>query len=136
MILNDGGDATLYVLLGACAEVGEDIIPITQSEQESVIKVQIKKRMEQSPDWFTKTRDVIKGVSEEITTGVHGLYELVKKGQLPFSVIKVNDTLTKSKFVKKYCKETIVDGIRRAPDADGGFNGERSDLIDAMKVAI
>ena len=117
MILDDGGDATLYVLLGARAEAGEDIIPVPQSEEEEVIKVQIKKRMEQSPGWFTKTRDAIKGVSEETTTGVHRLYELVKKGQLPFPAINVNDSVTKSKFDNKYgCKESLVDGIRRATD--------------------
>ncbi|MCH1412169.1 MAG: adenosylhomocysteinase [Rhodobacteraceae bacterium] len=117
MILDDGGDATLYVLLGARAEAGEDVIPVPQSEEEEVIKVQIKKRMEQSPGWFTKTRDAIKGVSEETTTGVHRLYELVKKGQLPFPAINVNDSVTKSKFDNKYgCKESLVDGIRRATD--------------------
>ncbi len=117
MILDDGGDATLYVLLGARAEAGEDIIPVPQSEEEEVIKVQIKKRMEQSPGWFTKTRDAIKGVSEETTTGVHRLYELVKSGQLPFPAINVNDSVTKSKFDNKYgCKESLVDGIRRATD--------------------
>ena len=117
MILDDGGDATLYVLLGARAEAGEDIIPVPQSEEEEVIKVQIKKRMEQSPGWFTKIRDAIKGVSEETTTGVHRLYELVKKGQLPFPAINVNDSVTKSKFDNKYgCKESLVDGIRRATD--------------------
>ncbi|MEL0286904.1 MAG: adenosylhomocysteinase, partial [Paracoccaceae bacterium] len=67
MILDDGGDATLYVLLGARAEAGEDIIPVPQSEEEAVIKAQIAKRMAQSPGWFTKTRDAIKGVSEETT---------------------------------------------------------------------
>ena len=117
MILDDGGDATLYVLLGARAEAGEDIIPVPQSEEEEVIKVQIRKRMEQSPGWFTKTRDAIKGVSEETTTGVHRLYELVKKGQLPFPAINVNDSVTRSKFDNKYgCKESLVDGIRRATD--------------------
>jgi len=117
MILDDGGDATLYVLLGARAEAGEDIIPVPQSEEEAVIKAQIKKRMEQSPGWFTKTRDAIKGVSEETTTGVHRLYELVKNGQLPFPAINVNDSVTKSKFDNKYgCKESLVDGIRRATD--------------------
>ena len=117
IILDDGGDATLYVLLGARAEAGEDIIPVPQSEEEEVIKVQIRKRMEQSPGWFTKTRDAIKGVSEETTTGVHRLYELVKKGQLPFPAINVNDSVTKSKFDNKYgCKESLVDGIRRATD--------------------
>ena len=117
MILDDGGDATLYVLLGARAEAGEDIIPVPQSEEEEVIKLQIKKRMEQSPGWFTKIRDAIKGVSEETTTGVHRLYELVKNGQLPFPAINVNDSVTKSKFDNKYgCKESLVDGIRRATD--------------------
>ena len=117
MILDDGGDATLYVLLGARAEAGEDIIPVPTSEEEAVIKAQIEKRMAQSPGWFTKTRDAIKGVSEETTTGVHRLYELVKQGQLPFPAINVNDSVTKSKFDNKYgCKESLVDGIRRATD--------------------
>ncbi|MFU8880824.1 MAG: adenosylhomocysteinase [Rhodobacterales bacterium] len=117
MILDDGGDATLYVLLGARAEAGEDIIAVPQSEEEEVIKAQIKKRMAASPGWFTKTRDAIKGVSEETTTGVHRLYDLHKKGLLPFPAINVNDSVTKSKFDNKYgCKESLVDGIRRATD--------------------
>ncbi|MEM9128851.1 MAG: adenosylhomocysteinase [Pseudomonadota bacterium] len=117
MILDDGGDATLYVLLGARAEAGEDIIPVPTSEEEEVIKAQIKKRMAESPGWFTKVRDQIKGVSEETTTGVHRLYELHKNGQLPFPAINVNDSVTKSKFDNKYgCKESLVDGIRRATD--------------------
>ena len=117
MILDDGGDATLYVLLGARAEAGEDIIPVPGSEEEAAIKAQIQKRMKESPGWFTKTRDAIKGVSEETTTGVHRLYELVKQGQLPFPAINVNDSVTKSKFDNKHgCKESLVDGIRRATD--------------------
>ncbi len=117
MILDDGGDATLYVLLGARAEAGEDIIPVPGSEEEEVIKAQIKKRMAESPGWFTKTRDAIIGVSEETTTGVHRLYDLQKKGQLPFPAINVNDSVTKSKFDNKYgCRESLVDGIRRATD--------------------
>ncbi|WP_108813392.1 adenosylhomocysteinase [Loktanella sp. Alg231-35] len=117
IILDDGGDATLYVLLGARAEAGEDIIAVPQSEEEAVIKEQIKKRMAASPGWFTKTRDAIKGVSEETTTGVHRLYDLHKNGQLPFPAINVNDSVTKSKFDNKYgCKESLVDGIRRATD--------------------
>ncbi|MGR3548640.1 MAG: adenosylhomocysteinase [Roseovarius sp.] len=117
MILDDGGDATLYVLLGARAEAGEDIIPVPASEEEAVIKAQIAKRMKASPGWFTKVRDQIKGVSEETTTGVHRLYDLHKKGQLPFPAINVNDSVTKSKFDNKYgCKESLVDGIRRATD--------------------
>lgn len=117
LILDDGGDATLYVLLGARAEAGEDIIPVPQSEEEEVIKAQIAKRMAASPGWFTKTRDAILGVSEETTTGVHRLYDLQKNGQLPFPAINVNDSVTKSKFDNKYgCKESLVDGIRRATD--------------------
>ena len=117
LILDDGGDATLYVLLGARAEAGEEIIPVPQSEEEAVIKAQIAKRMEASPGWFTKTKEQIIGVSEETTTGVHRLYDLHKNGQLPFPAINVNDSVTKSKFDNKYgCKESLVDGIRRATD--------------------
>ncbi len=117
MILDDGGDATLYVLLGARAEAGEDIIPVPSSEEEEVIKKQIAKRMAASPGWFTNTRDAIMGVSEETTTGVNRLYQLVRDGQLPFPAINVNDSVTKSKFDNKYgCKESLVDGIRRATD--------------------
>ncbi|EFL89873.1 adenosylhomocysteinase [Ahrensia sp. R2A130] len=117
LILDDGGDATLYILLGARAEAGEDIIPVPESEEEEAIKVQIAKRMEASPGWFTKMRDQIVGVSEETTTGVHRLYQLVEEGQLPFPAINVNDSVTKSKFDNKYgCKESLVDGIRRATD--------------------
>ena len=117
LILDDGGDATLYVLLGARAEAGEDILPVPSSEEEEVIKAQIQKRMAETPGWFTRTRDAIKGVSEETTTGVHRLYDLQKKGLLPFPAINVNDSVTKSKFDNKYgCKESLVDGIRRATD--------------------
>ncbi|WP_296421287.1 adenosylhomocysteinase [Pseudooctadecabacter sp.] len=117
MILDDGGDATLYILFGARMEAGEDVIPVPQSEEEAVIKAQIEKRMAASPGWFTKMRDQIVGVSEETTTGVHRLYDLHKKGQLPFPAINVNDSVTKSKFDNKYgCKESLVDGIRRATD--------------------
>ncbi len=117
MILDDGGDATLYVLLGARAEAGEDIIAVPTSEEEEVIKAQIAKRLAASPGWFTKIRDQIVGVSEETTTGVNRLYQLFRDGQLPFPAINVNDSVTKSKFDNKYgCKESLVDGIRRATD--------------------
>ena len=117
LILDDGGDATLYVLLGARAEAGEDIIPVPSSDEGAVIKAQIAKRMAESPGWFTKMRDQIVGVSEETTTGVHRLYELSRDGHLPFPAINVNDSVTKSKFDNKYgCKESLVDGIRRATD--------------------
>ncbi|SDF47870.1 adenosylhomocysteinase [Celeribacter baekdonensis] len=118
LILDDGGDATLYVLLGARVEAGEtDLIEVPTSEEEVAVFAQIKKRMKESPGWFTKMRSQIVGVSEETTTGVHRLYDLVKKGQLPFPAINVNDSVTKSKFDNKYgCKESLVDGIRRATD--------------------
>ena len=118
MILDDGGDATLYVLLGARVEAGEtDLIAVPTSEEEEAVFAQIKKRMAETPGWFTKQRAMIKGVSEETTTGVHRLYELVKQDQLPFPAINVNDSVTKSKFDNKYgCKESLVDGIRRATD--------------------
>ena len=117
LILDDGGDATLYVLLGARMEAGEDVLAVPTSEEEEAIKVQIKKRIAETPGWFAKTKAAIVGVSEETTTGVHRLYDLHKKGQLPFPAINVNDSVTKSKFDNKYgCKESLVDGIRRATD--------------------
>jgi len=118
MILDDGGDATMYILIGARVEAGEtDIIEVPTSDEEVCLFNQIKKRLKLSPGWFTKQRAEIKGVSEETTTGVHRLYELHKKGQLPFPAINVNDSVTKSKFDNKYgCKESLVDGIRRATD--------------------
>ena len=82
LILDDGGDATMYILLGARAEAGEDILQNPGSEEEEVLKAQIKKRMEKSPGWFTKVKANIKGVSEETTTGVNRLYQLMKKGDL------------------------------------------------------
>jgi adenosylhomocysteinase len=117
MILDDGGDATMYILLGARAEAGEDVLSNPTSEEEEILIAQIKKRLKASPGWFTKQRDAIKGVTEETTTGVHRLYELSKKGLLPFPAINVNDSVTKSKFDNKYgCKESLVDGIRRGTD--------------------
>jgi adenosylhomocysteinase len=76
MILDDGGDASMYILLGARAEAGEDVLSNPSSEEETVLFAQIKKRMEQSPGWFTRKRDDIRGVSEETTTGVNRLYQL------------------------------------------------------------
>ncbi len=118
LILDDGGDATMYILLGARVENGEpELIETPQSEEEVALFAQIRKRLKESPGWFTRQRDEIRGVSEETTTGVHRLYDLVKKGQLPFPAINVNDSVTKSKFDNKYgCKESLVDGIRRATD--------------------
>jgi adenosylhomocysteinase len=118
MILDDGGDATLYILMGARVEEGEDdLIAVPTSEEEEALFAQIRKRMAESPGWFIKQRAAIKGVSEETTTGVHRLYKMMEKGHLPFPAINVNDSVTKSKFDNKYgCKESLVDGIRRATD--------------------
>ncbi|MBV0891960.1 adenosylhomocysteinase [Paracoccus sp. Z118] len=118
MILDDGGDATLYVLLGARVEAGEtDLIATPTSEEEEALFAQIRERLDASPGWFTQQRDALRGVSEETTTGVHRLYDLHKRGLLPFPAINVNDSVTKSKFDNKYgCKESLVDGIRRATD--------------------
>src|SRR5689334_1234431 len=117
MILDDGGDATMYILLGARAEAGEDVLSNPHSEEEEILFAQIKKRLAASPGWFTKQRDAIKGVTEETTTGVNRLYRLVEKKLLPFPAINVNDSVTKSKFDNKYgCKESLVDGIRRGTD--------------------
>ncbi|KZY36479.1 adenosylhomocysteinase, partial [Roseovarius sp. HI0049] len=105
-------------LIGARVEEGEtDLIENPESEEEQYLFAQIKKRMKESPGWFVKQRDMIKGVSEETTTGVHRLYKMMEKGHLPFPAINVNDSVTKSKFDNKYgCKESLVDGIRRATD--------------------
>lgn len=117
MILDDGGDATMYILLGARAEEGEDILSNPTSEEEEYLFAQIKKRMEATPGFFVKQRHAIQGVSEETTTGVNRLYQLMEKGHLPFPAINVNDSVTKSKFDNKYgCKESLVDGIRRGTD--------------------
>ncbi|SIT81029.1 adenosylhomocysteinase [Pontibaca methylaminivorans] len=118
LILDDGGDATLYILLGARVEAGEeDLIANPTSEEEEALFAQIRKRIAETPGWFARQRDQLRGVSEETTTGVHRLYQMVEKGQLPFPAINVNDSVTKSKFDNKYgCKESLVDGIRRATD--------------------
>ena len=118
MILDDGGDATLYILMGARVEEGEeDLIAVPTSEEEETLFAQIRKRIAETPGWFVKQRHMIKGVSEETTTGVHRLYKMMEKGHLPFPAINVNDSVTKSKFDNKYgCKESLVDGIRRATD--------------------
>jgi len=117
MILDDGGDATMYILIGARAEAGEDVLSKPGNEEEEILFAQIKKRMAATPGFFTRNRDSIRGVTEETTTGVNRLYQLQKKGLLPFPAINVNDSVTKSKFDNKYgCKESLVDGIRRGTD--------------------
>jgi adenosylhomocysteinase len=117
MILDDGGDATLYILLGARAETDAKLIAHPKSEEEECLYAEIAKRLKSSPGWFSKVRSSIIGVSEETTTGVHRLYEMQKKGELPFPAINVNDSVTKSKFDNKYgCRESLVDAIRRGTD--------------------
>ena len=118
MILDDGGDATLYVILGARAEDGEaELIARPDSEEEEALFSTIRKRMAETPGWFSAQREMIRGVTEETTTGVNRLYQLMESGRLPFPAINVNDSVTKSKFDNKYgCKESLVDGIRRATD--------------------
>ncbi len=117
MILDDGGDATMYILLGARAEEGEDVLSNPTSEEEEILFAQIRKRMAATPGFFVRQRAAIRGVTEETTTGVNRLYQLAKKGHLPFPAINVNDSVTKSKFDNKYgCKESLVDGIRRGTD--------------------
>ena len=118
LILDDGGDATMYILLGSKAESGDvDFLENPSSEEEEALYKQIKKRLESSNGWFTKQKESILGVSEETTTGVNRLYQLEREGKLPFPAINVNDSVTKSKFDNKYgCKESLVDGIRRATD--------------------
>ncbi len=116
LILDDGGDATMFALWGARIEAGEEF-PAPENEEEEVFQATVRRRLQQSPGFLTKTVQAIKGVSEETTTGVHRLYELSKRGKLPFPAINVNDSVTKSKFDNLYgCKESLVDAIRRATD--------------------
>ncbi len=118
MILDDGGDATLLIHLGARAEKGDvAFLEKPSVEEEEYLFAVIKKQMKAKPGFFTKCAESIKGVSEETTTGVHRLYEMQKKGDLLWPAINVNDSVTKSKFDNLYgCKESLVDGIRRGTD--------------------
>src|SRR6202008_457888 len=112
----DGGDATLYILLGAKAELDPKLIAYPKSEEEECLYAEIAKRIKASPGWFSKVRDSIIGVSEETTTGVHRLYDLQKKGELPFPAINVNDSVTKSKFDNKYgCRAPPGDRLTGVP---------------------
>ena len=117
LILDDGGDATLYLVLGEKAEADPSILDNPGSEEEEFLFKQIKERMAMSPGWFAKTKAGIQGVSEETTTGVMRLYQMAERGELAFPAINVNDSVTKSKFDNKYgCKESLVDAIRRGTD--------------------
>ncbi len=117
MILDDGGDATLLVLLGADAEKDPSVIANPESEEEEFLFKTIKARLAKNPGWYSKVKANIQGVTEETTTGVMRLYQREKAGTLPFPAINVNDSVTKSKFDNKYgCKESLVDAIRRGTD--------------------
>ena len=117
MILDDGGDATLLIILGSRAETDPSVIANPTNEEEDALFAAIRKRLSTSPGWYSSKRANIQGVTEETTTGVHRLYEMQKKGELPFPAFNVNDSVTKSKFDNLYgCRESLVDGIKRATD--------------------
>ena len=117
MILDDGGDATVLVLLGSEAETNPGVLANPKNEEEEELYATIKRRLARIPGWYSKVKANIRGVSEETTTGVLRLYQMEKKGTLSFPAINVNDSVTKSKFDNKYgCRESLVDGIRRATD--------------------
>jgi adenosylhomocysteinase len=117
MILDDGGDATLLLLLGSRAESDPSVIAKPTNEEEVALYASIRKRLETQPGWYSKRLAQIQGVTEETTTGVKRLYEFAKRGELPFPAINVNDSVTKSKFDNLYgCRESLVDAIKRATD--------------------
>ena len=117
LILDDGGDASIYIILGARYEQDKTVLDNPQNEEEEILFEQIKKRASKDLKWFTNIRDKIIGVTEETTTGVNRLQMMEEKGTLPFPAINVNNSVTKSKFDNLYgCRESLVDGIRRATD--------------------
>ena len=117
MILDDGGDATSYIIFGAKMEAGDEVLKNPENEEEEAMKAQILKRMASNPGWFSEVKNSLKGVSEETTTGVLRLHQMSEKGDLPFPAINVNDSVTKSKFDNVYgCRESLVDSIKRATD--------------------
>jgi adenosylhomocysteinase len=117
MILDDGGDATLLLMLGSKAEQDRSVISHPSNEEETALFAAIARYLEVDPHWYSKRLPHIKGVTEETTTGVHRLYQMQKEGRLPFPAFNVNDSVTKSKFDNLYgCRESLVDGIKRATD--------------------
>jgi adenosylhomocysteinase len=117
MILDDGGDATLLLHLGARAEKDLSVLDNPGSEEARVMFASIRARLQNAKTWYSTRLAQIKGVTEETTTGVHRLYQMAKKGELAFPAINVNDSVTKSKFDNLYgCRESLVDGIKRATD--------------------
>ena len=117
MILDDGGDATLLIMLGTKAESDPSVLDNPTSEEEVSLFNAIKARLAEQPGWYSRIHKNIQGVTEETTTGVHRLYQMEERGELPFPAINVNDSVTKSKFDNLYgCRESLVDGIKRATD--------------------
>jgi len=117
MILDDGGDATMLVILGSKAEKDPSLLDNPGSHEEKALFNSIKARLAKDPTFYSRIKANIRGVTEETTTGVHRLYEMMAKGELPFPAINVNDSVTKSKFDNLYgCRESLVDGIKRATD--------------------
>jgi adenosylhomocysteinase len=117
LILDDGGDATLLCVLGPKAEKDPSILNNPQNEEEEALYTVMKRYLKEKPGFYSAIRDAIKGVSEETTTGVHRLYQMAERGELPFPAINVNDSVTKSKFDNLYgCRESLVDAIRRGTD--------------------
>ncbi|MCX7901781.1 MAG: adenosylhomocysteinase [Burkholderiaceae bacterium] len=117
MILDDGGDATLLLHLGAQAERDPSVLERPSSEEEQHLFAAIKRHLARDPHWYSRRIKHIKGVTEETTTGVKRLYQMAKEGRLAFPAINVNDSVTKSKFDNLYgCRESLVDGIKRATD--------------------
>ena len=117
MILDDGGDATLLLHLGARAEQDVSLVAKPTSEEETYLYAAIRKHLEIDPTWYSKRLSEVRGVTEETTTGVHRLYQMHERGELKFPAINVNDSVTKSKFDNLYgCRESLVDGIKRATD--------------------
>ena len=117
MILDDGGDATLLLHLGARAERDPSVLNHPGSEEETVLFAAIKAKLTRDPVWYSTRLAEIRGVTEETTTGVHRLYQMHERGELRFPAINVNDSVTKSKFDNLYgCRESLVDGIKRATD--------------------
>ena len=117
MILDDGGDATMLITLGSKAEQDISVLDKPGSEEEIVMYNSIKEKLAESPGWYSNVLKNIKGVTEETTTGVHRLYQMQERGELPCPAFNVNDSVTKSKFDNLYgCRESLVDGIKRATD--------------------
>ena len=117
LILDDGGDATLLCVLGPKAEKDATLLDKPENEEEEALYTVMKRYLKEKPGFYSSIRDAIKGVSEETTTGVHRLYQMAERGDLPFPAINVNDSVTKSKFDNLYgCRESLVDAIRRGTD--------------------